>query len=146
MHVKGLKEGGAPLADIGMVVPFNKIIEIPHNLARRSKDLQAAIDVGDVHPAPTKAAQEAHRNAPRPKERPVLPPRSAPPVKGPSHAQEIAELKRLADSLGQRVATLEGSRDALQAKLDALIKNPESVTKKSATKKTATKKTKKSKE
>ena len=117
MFVKGLKKDGTMLADIGMAVPYDKIVEIPHNLSRRSKDLQAALDAGDVHPAPTKAAQEAMRSAPK-RSRPVLPARTK-ASRAPNAFQEIAELRQWLGSLNKRVTELEGNRDALQAKFDA---------------------------
>jgi len=140
MFVKGLKKEGTMLADIGMAVPFDTVVEIPHNLSRRSGDLQAAIDAGEVHPAPTKEAQDAQRVAPKVSRRPVLPPRAR-VTRAPNAFQEIAKLNRSMDQLGKRVAKLEGANDALQAKFDALEKPKKASAKKAPAKKAAAKTT-----
>lgn len=112
MRVKGMKAEGTTLPDIGMAVSFGEEVDIPHNLARRSKDLQLALDAGHVRPAPVS------RQATRPTKRKEHPPRPAarpnPPI------QQIAELRRDLGLLTERVATLEDENKDLKKVLSSL--------------------------
>lgn len=135
MKVTGMKEDGTPLGDIGMTIPFGEVVDIPHNLARRSKTLQEALDAGDVKATPSKAAKAA---AALPRARPARPVRPAArkAVTTPSPFQLIAEMRRDLGLLSDRVKALESDNDALRAKLKAL-KPEKALAKKAPAKKRA---------
>ena len=154
MKVLGMKEGGTLLTDIGMSIPVGKVVDIPHNLSRRSTDLQTALDAGDVKPAPSAEAKSKAANPPRPRRasggtRP--PPTKPTPV---NVLQLLAEMRGEIDALKDRLTKAEGEIDALKAKTKkATAKKfpaktkakPKAEPKAKAVKKTKTKKTTKKK-